>query len=74
MTQATTTTDKWTDERVDNLAALVVVTDEQLADRKRAAAGLATDTPRVQELISLVFGGDDPSVENYLSTHEPIAA
>ncbi len=64
----------WIDERVDNLAALVTVTDEQLEDRARAAEGLASDTPRVRELISLVFGGDEPSVENYLSAREPIAA
>ena len=56
------------------MAALITVTEEQLADRERAEAGLATDTPRVHELISLVFGGDEPSVENYLSTHAPIAA
>lgn len=71
---ATNDTATWTDERVDSLAALVMVTDQQLADRKKAEAGLATDTPRVRELISLVFGGDEPSVENYLTTRQPIAA
>ena len=65
---------RWDDERVDNLAALVMVTDEQLADRERAAAGLATDTPRVRELIELVFGDEDPSVENYLDKHDALAA
>lgn len=70
----TATATTWTDERVDTLAALVTVTEQQLADRERAEAGLAADTPRVHELIALVFGGDEPSVENYLSTHEPIAA
>lgn len=76
MTQksSTPTSAAWDDDRVDNLAALVTVTDEQLADRERAAAGLATDTPRVRELISLVFGDDEPSVENYLATHEAVAA
>ena len=80
MTQETKSTEqdaevlRWSDERVDNLAALVMVTDEQLADRERAAAHLATDTPRVRELIKLVFGDDEPSVENYLSSHEAVAA
>lgn len=64
----------WDDERVDNLAALIMVTDQQLADREKAEAGLAADTPRVRELVSLVFGGDEPSVENYLATHEAVAA
>ncbi len=58
------------DERVDNLAALITVSDEQLADRKRAEAGLAAGGERVNELISLVFGADTPSVENYLAARD----
>jgi len=59
-------TQTWTDERVDALAALVTVTDEQLADRERAERGLATDTLRVRQLVHLVFDDDTPSVESYL--------
>lgn len=74
MTHALTSPHRWDDDRVDNLAALITVTDEQLADRARAEAGLDADTPRVRELIQLVFGSDEPSVENYLSIDEPVAA
>jgi len=69
-------TQSWIDERVDALAALVTVTDEQLADRERAEHGLATDTPRVRELVHLVFDDDTPSVESYLEArgNELVAA
>lgn len=56
-----------TDERVDNLAALVLVTDEQLADRDRVAESLSEDSPGVSELMRRVFGSDTPSVESWLS-------
>ena len=56
-----------TDERVDNLAALVLVTDEQLADRDRVAESLSQDSPGVSELMRRVFGSDTPSVESWLS-------
>ena len=56
-----------TDERVDNLAALVLVTDEQLADRDRVADSLSQDSPGVSELMRRVFGSDTPSVESWLS-------
>ena len=56
-----------TDERVDNLAALVLVTDEQLADRDRVADSLSQDSPGVSELTRRVFGSDTPSVESWLS-------
>lgn len=64
----------WTDERVDNLAALITVTDEQLVDRARAEVGLRTDSPRVRELVKLVFGDEVPSVENYLAAHDHLIA
>ena len=56
-----------TDERVDNLAALVLVTEEQLADRDRVAESLSQDSPGVSELMRRVFGSDTPSVESWLS-------
>lgn len=56
-------------ERVDTLAALVMVSHEQLEDRKRAEAGIAADENRLNELISLVFGSNEPTVENYLAAH-----
>lgn len=66
--------DRWTDERVDNLAALITVTDEQLADRKRAEQGLETDSARVRQLVTLVFGADTPSVREYLAAHNHLVA
>ena len=56
-----------TDERVDNLAALVLVTDEQLADRDRVAERLSEPSPGVSDLMRRVFGSDTPSVESWLS-------
>lgn len=58
-----------TDERVDNLAALITVSAEQLSDRLKAEELINTDSHRTGELISLVFGSDTPSVENYLTAH-----
>ena len=65
------TPDGWTDERVDNLAALITVTNEQLEDRKRSERALQHDTARVRELVRLVFGDETPSVESYLHEHQP---
>lgn len=56
-----------TNERVDNLAALITVTAEQLDDRKRAEEALEAGEHRTGELVRLVFGGGAPSVENYLA-------
>lgn len=56
-----------TDERVDNLAALVLVTDEQLADRELVAERLTDETPGVADLMRRVFGSETPSVESWLS-------
>lgn len=64
----------WTDERVDNLAALITVTDEQLAERKRIEQGLASDNQRVKQLVNLVFGSDSASVEQYLASHDGLIA
>lgn len=56
-----------TDERVDNLAALVLVTDEQLADRDHVAERLSENSTGVSDLMRRVFGSDTPSVESWLS-------
>jgi len=63
-------------ERVDNLAALITVTAEQMDDRNRAEAAIESGSARTGELVRLVFGNDVPSVENYLSsrTLQPEAA
>ena len=66
-TKNTKNTNNWTDERIDTLAALLTVTDEQLADRRRAESGLTANNDRVKSLIRLVFGDDSPSVENYIT-------
>lgn len=58
-----------TNERVDNLAALITVSAEQLEDRLRAGELLDAHAHRTDELISLVFGSDTPSVESYLQSH-----
>lgn len=63
-----------TNERVDNLAALITVTAEQLDDRARAAEALESGAHRTAELIELVFGGSTPSVENYLSSKRELQA
>lgn len=56
-------------DRVDNLAALITVSAEQLDARKQAESALESGAGRTDELISLVFGSSVPSVENYLSAH-----
>ena len=60
--------DDLTNERVDNLAALITVTAEQMEDRLRAEELLSRSANRTDELMELVFGGDSPSVANYLAT------
>lgn len=59
-----------TNERVDNLAALITVTAEQLDDRVAAGEALEAGAHRTAELIELVFGSSTPSVENYLAAHD----
>jgi len=56
-------------DRVDNLAALITVTSEQLDDRLRVESALESGEGRTAELVSLVFGDSVPSVENYLASH-----
>ncbi len=56
-----------TNERVDNLAALITVTAEQMDDRTIAAEALDSGAHRTAELVELVFGSATPSVENYLA-------
>lgn len=63
-----------TNERVDNLAALITVSAEQLDDRNTAEEALDTESHRTNELISLVFGSNVPSVENYLASREQLVA
>lgn len=60
-----------TNDRIDNLAALITVTSEQMEDRLRAERLLDEGNHRTSELISLVFGGSDPSIENYLAAKDP---
>ncbi len=59
-----------TNERVDNLAALITVTAEQLDDRELAGKALDAGAHRTAELIELVFGSSTPSVESYLESHD----
>jgi len=59
-----------TNERVDNLAALITVSAEQMDDRTRTGELLDAGAHRSAELIELVFGGSTPSVENYLAAQE----
>lgn len=59
-----------TNDRVDNLAALITVTAEQLDDRQIARDALDAGAHRTAELMELVFGSSTPSVENYLAAHE----
>lgn len=61
-------------ERIDNLAALITVSAEQLDDRLTAEAALEEDAHRASELTYLVFGSDTPSVESYLSSRTLQAA
>jgi len=61
-------------ERVDNLAALITVTAEQLDDRTRAGDALDAGAHRTAELVELVFGGATPSVENYLASQHELQA
>ena len=64
-----------TNHRVDNLAALITVSAEQLDARNLAQEALESRSGRTDELITLVFGSSEPSVENYLATQgEPVAA
>lgn len=63
-----------TNERVDNLAALITVTAEQLDDRTLAGDALESGAHRTAELIELVFGSSTPSVENYLSSKHELQA
>lgn len=57
-----------TNDRVDNLAALITVTAEQMDDRHRAGTAIEADAGRTSELMNLVFGDSSiPSVENYLA-------
>jgi hypothetical protein len=64
-----------TNERVDNLAALITVTAEQMDDRNIAGMALAERAHRSAELVELVFGSDTPSVESYLAArHEDLQA
>jgi len=63
-----------TNERTDNLAALITVTAEQLDDRITAGAAIETGAHRTAELIELVFGSETPSVENYLASRTLQAA
>ncbi len=63
-----------TNERIDNLAALITVTAEQLDDRITAEKALESDAHRTSELIELVFGSETPSVENYLASRTLQAA
>jgi len=59
-----------TNERVDNLAALITVTAEQLDDRITAGEALETGAHRTAELVELVFASSTPSVESYLAAHD----
>lgn len=59
-----------TNGRIDNLAALITVTSEQLDDRARAESAIEAGAGRTEELIGLVFGGAVPSVENYLAARD----
>ena len=61
-------------ERIDNLAALITVSAEQLDDRLTAEAALEEDAHRASELTYLVFGSDTPSIESYLSSRTLQAA
>ncbi len=65
-----------TNDRVDNLAALITVTSEQMEARQQAEAALSSDSGRTAELISLVFGDSVPSVESYMASRssDPVAA
>ncbi len=63
-----------TNERIDNLAALITVTAEQLDDRVAAEKAIEADAHRTAELIELVFGSETPSVENYLASRTLQAA
>ena len=57
-------------ERIDNLAALITVTAEQMDDRLRAGELLNEGAHRTDELVSAVFGGTTPSIENYLAARQ----
>ncbi len=57
-------------DRIDNLAALITVTAEQMDDRLRAGELLEQGAHRTDELITAVFGGSAPSIENYLAARQ----
>jgi len=57
-----------TNERVDNLAALITVTAEQMDEQALVAKALDTGAHRSAELVELVFGSSTPSVESYLES------
>ncbi len=59
-----------TNDRIDNLAALITVTSEQMEDRLRAERLLSEASHRTDELVSLVFGASTPSIENYLAAKQ----
>ena len=61
-----------TNERVDNLAALITVTAEQMDDRVLAGEALESGAYRSAELVELVFGSSTPSVESYLESRDTV--
>lgn len=65
-----------TNERVDNLAALITVSAEQIKARQTAAEAIESHPDRAAELISAIFGSPVPSVESYLASRsdEMVAA
>jgi len=58
-----------TNDRIDNLAALITVTAEQMDDRHVAGEAIDSGAHRTAELVELVFGSKTPSVESYLAAH-----
>ena len=67
--QATNDLIDLTNDRIDNLAALITVTAEQMDDRNIAGMALNAGAHRTAELVNLVFGSETPSVEAYLASH-----
>ncbi len=61
-------------ERIDNLAALITVSAEQLEDRLTAEKAIESGAHRTSELIELVFGSGTPSVESYLASKSSLQA
>ncbi|MFT7473748.1 MAG: hypothetical protein ACI81L_000663 [Verrucomicrobiales bacterium] len=58
-----------TNDRIDNLAALITVTAEQMDERNAAGEAIESGAHRTAELVELVFGSNTPSVESYLAAH-----